>query len=438
MIRFPLRLVSEGRPLSQRRCEIVSVLDIGSTKILCLIARLHPCAEMDVLPERTHAIEILGYGYQQSQGVKAGNIVDMGHVERGIRLAVDAAERMAGLTIESLIVTVGCGRLKSVCFPAEIALGGRAVTRGDLQRVILASQSQALPPERVPLHTLPVSYALDAMGGLANPYGMVGEKLSVDLHVVSAELSPLRNLERVLNQADLQVAAMVAAPYASGLSTLVGDESQLGAICIDLGGGTTSLSVFYEGNLLHVDALALGGKNITQDVARSLSIDLHEAERIKTLYGSVLPSTDLQNGSEIPLRFQRELGEGERIPYAFLSQIISARFEEIFEVLRDRLNHGGFSGFIGRGVVLTGGGSQTAGLSELVRRLLGRHVRLGRPAGVSKLSDSIRGPASAAAVGLLVYPQVAQIWQKGQATPYLNREKGGYLARVGRWLRESF
>ncbi|MFN4011947.1 cell division protein FtsA [Pannonibacter sp.] len=427
------------RPLPGRRAVVMSVLDVGSTKICCLIAKLTPREGSDVLAGRSHAVEVLGYGYQRSRGIKSGVIVDMDAAEQAIRLAVDAAERMAGVTVESVIANVSCGRLQSEIFSATVPLAGESVTEADIQRVLVAGSSHSATDGRAVTHALPISYSLDGNRGIRDPRGMMGLKLGVDMQVVTTEVPPVRNLELCINRGHLQVETLVATPFASGLSTIVDDEAELGVACIDMGGGTTTLSVFVEGQMVHLDAIAVGGQHVTTDIARAFATRLTDAERLKTLHGSALAtSVDDRDMLTIP----PVEGEGDlpnQIPRSALTRVIRPRVEEILELVRDRLTASGFAGRVGKQIVLTGGASQLTGLSEVARRVIGRNVRLGRPLGVAGLPEAAKGPAFAASVGLLIYPQVSQI---EQFQPKYKRSgwggNQGYLARVGQWIRESF
>lgn len=427
------------RPLPVRRAVVMSVLDVGSTKICCLIAKLTPREGSEVLAGRSHAVEVLGYGYQRSRGIKSGVIVDMDAAEQAIRLAVDAAERMAGVTVESVIANVSCGRLQSEIFSATVPLAGESVTEADIQRVLVAGSSHSATDGRAVTHALPISYSLDGNRGIRDPRGMMGLKLGVDMQVVTTEVPPVRNLELCINRGHLQVETLVATPFASGLSTIVDDEAELGVACIDMGGGTTTLSVFVEGQMVHLDAIAVGGQHVTTDIARAFATRLTDAERLKTLHGSALAtSVDDRDMLTIP----PVEGEGDlpnQIPRSALTRVIRPRVEEILELVRDRLTASGFAGRVGKQIVLTGGASQLTGLSEVARRVIGRNVRLGRPLGVAGLPEAAKGPAFAASVGLLIYPQVSQI---EQFQPKYKRSgwggNQGYLARMGQWIRESF
>ncbi|MBM7331226.1 cell division protein FtsA [Agrobacterium sp. S2] len=424
-----------------RKVRLFTVLDVGSSKVSCVIARLRPHEGGALLPGRTHRMEVLGIGHQRSRGVKSGVIIDLDAAEQSIRLAVDAAERMAGLTVDSLIVNISAGRLKSETFTASVNLGGHEVEQTDIRRVLAAGAKQALAAERHLVHSLPIGYTLDGERGVRDPQGMLGDSLGVDMHVLTADAAPLRNLELCINRCHLSVEAIVATPYASGLSALVGDEAEMGAACIDMGGGTTTISVFSEGKFIHADAVAIGGNHVTMDVARGFSTRMEDAERLKVMYGSALPSA----ADDRDLISVSPIGDDERdvpnqYPRSVLTRIIRARVEETLELVRDRLNQSGLGHIVGKRVVLTGGASQLPGMPEAARRILARNVRIGRPLGIAGLPEAAKGAAFAATVGLLIYPQVAGIEERSvkAASSGLMTGTGGRIQRVSQWLRESF
>lgn len=429
-----------GRGIT-RRPTIASVLDIGSSKICCLIARLQPDASGEALRGRTHTIELLGIGHQRSRGIKSGVVTDLVAAEQAIRLAVDAAEKMAHVTIDSLIVNISCGRLASETYSAAVTLAGQPIEDVDIGRVLEAGRHHSITEGRTPVHGLPIGYSLDGAVGIADPRGMVGQRLGVDMHVVTAETQPLHNLELCINRCHLSVERVVASPFASGLAVLVDDEAELGCAVIDFGGGTTTMGVFHRGEFVHVDAIAVGGQHITTDIARGLSTPIDVAERLKTVYGSALPSeSDEREMIAVPAIGQDDSDVPNQMPRSALTQIIRPRIEEILELVRDRLNASGFASLVGRRMILTGGASQLTGLCEAGRRMLARNVRLGRPLGVSGLPDVAKGPAFATAAGLLIYPQAAAMEQvdTGHHLALPLTGTGGYFARVGQWIRESF
>ena len=432
--------IVSSEPRAARRPAVVSVLDVGSSKIVALVARLTPVPPGEALPGRTHSVEVLGFGHQRSRGVKSGVVANLDAVEQAIRATVDAAERQARVTVDSLILSVTAGRLTSDTVSAAIMHNGAPIAGKDIERVIAAGRRHMATPGRTIVHSLPIAYSLDGAGGIADPTGMVGQEFGVDMHVVTAEQPPLRNLELAVNRCHLSVEAMVAAPYASGLSVLVDDEAELGAAVIDLGAGTTTIAVFNRGAFVHADAIAVGGQHITNDIARGLSVRIEDAERLKTMYGSVLPGvSDERDVLSIATIGDDEHAGPSQVPRSALSRIIKPRVEEILELVRDRLNASGYAPLFGRRLILTGGGSQLNGLVESARRVLARNVRLGRPLGVAGMPDVAKGPAFAAAVGLLVYPQVAEMDQVDERNQNLAMTgTGGYFGRVRQWFRESF
>ncbi|WP_102958945.1 cell division protein FtsA [Mangrovicella endophytica] len=428
------------KALSRRRSRIISVLDVGSDKVTCLIGRLKPRPDSEVLPNRTHTIEVIGVGHQRSRGIKSGVVVDLEAAEHSIRHCVDAAERMAGLTIESLIVSVTAGRLKSLRGRAEVATRGNAVTEADMNRVFSLAAQTPIEHGRIALHSIPFEIFLDGENGLENPQGMVGERLGADMHVLTAEETPLRNLEAAVNRAHLVVEAFVATPYASGLSVLVDDEAAMGSACIDMGGGSTTISIFQNGRFVYADSVALGGNHITMDLARGLSLRPEHAERLKVMHGCTL--SELMDDRE-PVQVAPLGQEGDEtsvsVARSLIAKIIRPRVEETFELIRDRLAASGLGHVIGKRVVLTGGASQLAGLNETAKAVMQRNVRLGRPVGVSGLSPANKSPAFATSVGLLIYPQVAQTEYVARTSPAAFAvDERTSVGRFGAWLKRSF
>jgi cell division protein FtsA len=429
-------------PRTPRRATVAAVLDIGSTKIVCLIARLTPVEGGEALRDRKRAIEVVGFAHQRVRGIKSGVVANLEAVEESIRQAVDAAERRAGVTVGSLIVNVSAGRLKSETCSASVRLGARAVADADVVRVLAAGRAHVAEEGRTVIHTLPIGYTLDGASNLADPRGMLGDRLGVDMHVATADALPVGNLELAVNRCHLSVAALVASSYASGLAVLVDDEAELGCAVVDLGGGTTTIAVFNRGRLVHVDAIAIGGKHITNDIARGLGTPIAEAERLKTMHGAVVATAgDEREVLTVPSFADDGHAVHDEVARADLTRIIRPRVDEILELTRDRLNASGFAGIVARRLVLTGGASQLTGLVEEARRVIARNVRLGRPLGVAGLPQVARGPAFATAVGLTLYPDVAEmdVVDRGYAPALqLTGTGGGYFARVGRWLMESF
>jgi cell division protein FtsA len=428
------------RPVSSRKTALLSVLDVGTSKIVCLVARLDPMEPSEMLRARTHRCRILGIGHQRSAGIKGGMVVDMDEAENAIRRAVDAAERMAGVQIESVIVNVSGGRVGSQLYNALVAVNGRAVNEDDTHRVLEACTNRTQGQGKAVLHSLPTGFSLGNMRSIRDPKGMIGDALGVDMHVVSCDATAARNLMLAIERCHLTIEAMVATPYASGLSALVDDEAELGTAIIDMGGGTTSFGIFSGGSLVHVDAIALGGNHVTTDVARGLNTRLADAERLKTLYGTCLASASDERETIAVTAVDGDGDHPAHMPKSQLVRIIKPRVEEILELTRDRLAQGGFALHAGSRIVLTGGASQLTGVVEAARRILLGQIRLGRPLGIQGLPESAKSPGFSAVVGLLVYPQVAgaEHFRPGRSDGEQATGTHGYISRVGRWLRESF
>ena len=428
------------RQIPPRRSAVLSVVDVGASKVVCLIARLLPMEPAETLRGRTHRCKVLGVGHQRSRGVKSGAIVDLDQAENAIRLAVDAAERMAGVEVESVIVNISGGRLASQLYHAKIGVNDAAVGDYEVHRVLEAASAASAHPGRAVLHAIPTGFRLDQQTGIHDPRGMVGAELSAELNVASCDAAAARNLMLAIERCHLRVAAMVATPYAAGLSCLVDDEAELGAAVVDFGGGTTTVGVFVGDRLTHVDAVAVGGNHVTMDVARGLSVSIADAERLKTLFGACIASPSDDRETISVHRIGDDMEHPSQMPKSELVRIIRPRVEEIMELVRDRLKAAGHAAHVGRRLVLTGGASQLTGLPELARSLLSKQARIGRPLGVEGLPESAKSPAFSAALGLLVYPQVAGLehFEPGRGAARQGPADDGYVARVGRWLKQSF
>ncbi len=432
-------LTPKMKPVSPKRSAVVAALDIGTSKVVCLIARLEPQPPQDVLRRRSHGVELLSFSHVAAAGMKAGCVVDLVAAEQAIRQALDAAEQSAGVQLESAVVSLSGGRLGSERFNAAIDVHG-SVTGNDIARVLAAASRHSVRNGRAVLHSMPIAYAVDATTGIRDPRGMLGRRFGVDMHMATAELAAARNLMFVVERCHLAVEAMTASPYVGALSALADDEADLGAALIDMGAGTTTMAVFSGGRFVHTDGFALGGNHVTMDLARGLNARIADAERIKTFYGSVMAGvSDERDMITVP-----PVGDDDREPPQFVSRetvvrMIKPRVEEILEMVRDRLAASPFAAEPRARVVLTGGASQLNGLPDLAARILGRMVRVGRPLGVAGLPEAAKGPAFAVAAGLLVYPQAAHLEHfEPRKTRQLMTGTGGYISRVGRWLRESF
>jgi cell division protein FtsA len=407
------------------RSGLITALDIGTTKIVCFVAR----------PTGT-AAEIIGIGHRISKGVRNGNIIDMDAIEACVVAAVEDAEQLAEENVRDVVLCISGGAPQSRLISFDVAISGHEIGDADLRRALdpawlYARQSD----DRRILHTLPVGYSINGSPGVRDPRRMFGEKLGVKMHVITADASAVRNLEGCIERCRLNVEANVAAPYASGLACLVEDEKEMGVICIDMGGGTTGISVFVDGEVIHTDSVPLGGTHVTNDIRRGLSTPLAHAERMKSLLGSVIPSaSDDQEIIKVPLVGEEERDENE-ITRAILVGIIRPRLEEIFELVRAKIEAAGIDAEVGRRIVLTGGASQLNGVSQLAAEILDRQVRLGRPAHFKGLADSTNGPAFSTSAGLIQFALNERAEQS--VTSFRSMEmSNNRMGRFGQWLRE--
>ena len=343
------------------------------------------------------------------------------------------------MQLESVVLSVSSGRPASEFYAVNVNVASSSVTDGDIARALAAGCHHSVRAGRVVLHSLPIGFALDGVRGVGEPRGMLAREFGVDMHVVTTDVAAARNLMLAVERCHLSVETMVAAPYAAGLSVIADDEADIGAALIDMGAGTTTVSLFSGGRFTHCDGFALGGNHVTMDLARGLNARISDAERIKTFYGSVLAGgSDERDMVSVPAVNEDDREPPQFVSRASLVRIIKPRIEEILEMVRDRLAASSFANEPRARAILTGGVSQLTGLPELAARILNRPVRIGRPLGVAGLPESAKGPAFAVATGLLVYPQAAHLEHFEPRRTRQLMTGTGYIARVGRWLRESF
>lgn len=428
------------KPVSPKRAAIVAALDVGTSKVVCAIARLEPRGAQDVLRRRSHAVDIIGFGHVEARGMKSGNVADLEAADHAIRQAITIAEQSASVHLESVAVSISTGRLGSERFTASVDIVGPSIRENDIARLLAAGSQHSGREGRIVVHSLPLGYAIDGVHGIRDPRGMLARHFGLDMHVVTADIAAPRNLMLAIERCHLSVEAMVASPYMAGLSALADDEADLGAAVVDMGAGTTTIAVFSGGRFIHIDGFAVGGHHVTMDLARGLNAKVADAERIKTFYGTVVAGmSDERDMIPVPAMSSDSREPPQVVSRAALVPFIKPRVEEILEMIRDRLAASPFAAEPQGTVILTGGASQLTGLSELASRILGRQVRVGRPLGISGLPDAAKGPAFAVAAGLLVYPQAAHLEHfEPRKTRQMMTGSGGYISRVGRWLKESF
>jgi cell division protein FtsA len=434
------QLTPKTRPMPQRRTALVASLDIGTSKIACMIARLKPCLPSGAFRGRSHAVELIGYSQIQSRGVKGGAVIDLAECEQAVRQAVSLAERMAKVRIESVLLSVSGGRPIGQLIEAASEIKGGAVTSADVSRLTSAGMRHATGEGRTVLHALPVSYALDGVKGIRDPRGMVARQFGIDMNVVTADATVARNLMLVVERCHINVEAMAASPYVASLSVLTDDEADLGAAVVEMGAGTTTIAVYSAGRFVHASGFAVGGNHVTMDLARGLSACIADAERIKTLYGTVLTGgSDARELMSVPSAGDNDRELPQIVSRATIANIVRHRVEEILEMVRDRLADSPFAAEPRARIVLSGGASQLTGVPELATQILGRPVRVGRPLGFGRLPPEAKTASFSIPTGLLVYPQYAHLEHvEPRHTRQLKTGTDGYFGKVGRWLREGF
>jgi cell division protein FtsA len=405
------------------RGSLVAALDIGTSKICCFIARVE-----------AEGPRILGIGHQVSRGVRGGMIVNLEAAGDSIRNAVHAAEQMAGETIQRVVVNQSGGFAASRIVKAEIGIAGREIGDGDMRTVLERGYQMRESDDNQVIHSIPVGFSIDGSRGIRDPRGMVGERLGVNMHLVTASSAGVRNHSAAIGRAHLSVDALVVSPYAAGLSCLVEDEMNLGVTVIDMGGGTTTIGVFFDDNMVFADTVPVGGSHVTNDIARGLSTPLAHAERLKALFGSAIAATrDERETIAVPQIGEEEDGHVNHVPKSLLVSIVAPRIEETFELVRNRLEVSGFDKVAGRRVVLTGGACQLHGVRELAALILDKQVRIGRPLRIAGLAESTHGPAFSTTAGLLQFA----ISERAETPRPRRAAATGMLGRVGNWLREN-
>ncbi len=409
---------------------LIVALDVGTAKIACLIAE----------DEGDGLLHVLGVGHKVSRGLRNGAVIDLAAAEQAVREAVHAAESMAGETVRSAVINLSCGQPQSRRFSVEVEIGGHDVGEADLRRIHDLAQRQPAPAERTVVHAHPVAYGIDGVHGIRDPRGLFGDRLAVTMHVATAGRGAVRNLSTCLTRCHLDVDDLVLSAYAAGQAVLAEDERTLGAVCLDLGAGTTSIAVFQGDRLVHADCVPVGGAHVTNDIARGLATPVADAERLKTLHGSVIAdAADDRRLLDVPAIGEGEVAGGsiDQVPRARLIDIIRPRVEETLELVRDRLAASGMGELAGCRVALTGGGSQMNGITGLAGQMLGSPVRLGRPRALRGLAESTSGPAFAVAAGLLQHAFETSS-SNAERHRELARDPPRGLGRIGHWLRENF
>ncbi len=421
-------MVAWRAPRSSNGAEVVASVDIGASKSACLIARIYPsrgAPAFEIAGAGVHGADISGRHCGESR-------------EIGLRSALDAAERMAGEHVRSVYASIGGRHLHCRRIAVDLDLDGGRVAVEDVEECMKLGAKAASADGYVALDAGPVSFLVDGDNVGREPAGLAGAQLTADILGVSARESALVNLETLLGRCGLALEDAIAAPAAAGQAVLLDDEKELGVAVIDIGANAADFAVYERGALAFCGGVAVGGDHITRDLARIFGAPLAAAERIKTLYGATLVSA----GDEHKLVDVRQLGaDGEvaRVSRAEISQVVTPRLDEIFELTRDRMPARGLQGL--RRVVLTGGGSLMTGARETAERVLGMKARLGRPATLAGAPDAATGPQFSVCAGLIELAARRRSQRSARAAAFRTaaaKTAGGVAGTVGRWLKENF
>ncbi|MEW6516533.1 MAG: cell division protein FtsA [candidate division FCPU426 bacterium] len=407
---------------------IIVGLDLGTTKICALIAEVQPQG----------LINVLGVGVKPSRGLRKGVVVNIENTIDSVKSAVAEAERMAGVSVGSVFTGIAGGHIKGLNSHGVIAVSrkDKEISQEDVDRVIDAAKAIALPLDREVIHVIPQEFIVDSQDGIKEPVGMSGVRLEAEVHIVTGAVTSVQNIIKSVERAGYAVEDIVLQPLASAEAVLTPDERELGVVLVDIGGGTTDIAVFIEGSLWHSSVIAIGGNQLTADVAIGLRTPNHEAEEIKRKYGCAMVSM-AEEGQEIMVpgvggRPQRALLRRE------LAEIIQPRMEEIFELVDMEIKKNGFEEKAAAGVVLTGGASMLAGAEALAEEILKVPVRIGVPRNITGLIDSVTAPQYATAVGLVHFG--AQSRPAGRQPRFANEKNlfNRTLVRMKEWFSDYF
>lgn len=374
--------------------QIIASLDVGSSKIRTVIALIEEDKKMP---------NIIGVGVAPSTGMRKGNIIDVDEAISNISAALEDAERMSGAPIHHVFVAINGNHVESFDSKGVIAIShaGSEIIEDDINRVLEAAQAVNMPSNRRILRIIPKSFSVDDQKGIKNPIGMIGVRLEVDAHIITGQSTIIKNVEKAVHQAGVDIDDIVPSSLASAEAVLSRRQKELGVVVIDVGCGSTSLSVFEEGATLHTASLPVGAESVTNDVAIGLRTSIDTAEKIKIEYGNTAPD-EVNDRETIDLALISKI-DNQKVSKKHLSEIIQARYHEIFVMIKDELRSIGRDGMLPAGAILTGAGVKMPGCLDLAREVLGLPVQIGFPTEVEGVVDKIDDPAYATAIGLVVW-----------------------------------
>jgi len=374
-----------------KKGDIIVGLDIGTSKI---------CAIVGALGEENE-IDIIGIGIHPSKGLKKGVVVNIDSTVDSIKKAIEEAELMAGIEIDSAYVSITGSHIKGLNSHGIIAIKNKEVVQSDIERVIDAAKAMAMPFDREIIHVLSQEFVIDEQDGIKDPLGISGVRLEGKVHIVTGAATSLQNIVKCVNKGNIEVKDIVLDQLASSEAVLTPDEQELGVVIVDIGGGTTDIALFYDGSVRHTSVLPIGGNHVTNDIAIGLKTPSVEAEKIKKRYGCAMTSLVKEDETiEVP-------SVGGRMPRTLsrkiLSEIIEPRIKELFTLVKKELLMSGFNELIASGVVITGGAAIMEGMSEIGEQTFELPVRVGMPIGIGGLVDVVNSPMYATGVGLVLY-----------------------------------
>jgi cell division protein FtsA len=396
-------------------------LDIGSTKVCCIVGLQEE--------EATHP-SIIGVGTAPVTGLRKGEVVDIEETVSSITAAVDEAERISGVPIDRATINIDGAHVASLNSTGVIAVGraDQEISVEDVRRAEEAASAMQLPPNREIIQMFPRSFTVDGQTNIKDPVGMNGVRLEVETHIVTGASPAIKNLHRSIYQAGIDIEGQVMVPLAAARAVLTKKQMELGVAVVDIGGGTTGIAVYEEGEILYSSILPVGASHITNDIAIGLRTDIEVAEKVKLKYVKAHPVR--VNASE-KLRIEELGGENAVIPKRDLYDIVHARLEEIFQMVEEELAKVGKSGMLPGGIVLTGGGAKMEGIDDFAKQTLKLPVVVGKPSGLSGLSDKVSDPAFAAPVGLML----ENMQYGGSSVDGANARLGETVDRIKKTLR---
>ena len=422
---------------------VIAVLDVGTSKIGCLILKFEGLEEkidrdgVGSLAGQS-GFQVIGSALTKSRGIEYGEIVSMPETERAIRTALQSAQKLANSRVDHVIACISGGSPRSYGLEGNVNIKGEIVDDSDIADVLGSCGIPAYEPDREILHAQPVNFSLDHRTGLSDPRGQIGKNLSVDMHMLTIKEKTIQDLAYCIKRCDLELAGVASSSYVSALSSLVEDEKELGAACIDLGGGSTNINIFWKKHMIFAETIKMGGELVTRDISMGLQVPLSTAERIKTRSGGVV-ATGLDDREMIEIANETGDWELDRriISRSDLIGIMRPRIEEILEDVRSSLNSAGFDDLPSQKIILTGGASQVPGIDSLANKILGQQVRLGRPMRIHRLPQAYSGPNCAGLVGLSLFAAHPQD-EWWDFSPRSKNFNGQSVSRVFRWFRDNW